>query len=266
MAEKDYAKIAKKKITQPSKVKRRRNILVYSRNKKGKTFFCNTARNDGKVLFLDPEHGTDTLTKTDPDVWHCSGWEDIDPFYKFLRSGKHDYTWAAVDGLTKIHSMALNFIRKQAEERDLDRRPGQVTKRDYGDANQMIQQFIDQMIGLPVGVIFTAQERQVSSLGFDEEGDEDESIMFVPDLPAGARGFLLSSVDVIGRLYVQRVDMKKKGADPDDEDAIVKVDQRRLYLAPHTRYDTGFRSEFKLPDLIKNPTVPKLVNLMMTGE
>lgn len=261
MAKKNYEKIAQDKITNPSKVDRRRNILVYSRNKKGKTHFCETGNSGGsKGLFLDPEHGTDTMVSKDPDVWHVDSWEDVDPFYKYLRLGKHSYDWAFVDGVTKLHNYALNYVRRQAEERDLDRRPGQVTKRDYGDANQLVNQFIQQMINLPIGVIFTAQERQISSLGFDEEGDEEESTMFVPDLSNGTRSFLMSNVDVIGRLYVQRVKMKNKKTD-----TIVNVDQRRMWIAPHVRYDTGFRSDFDLPDMIKNPTVPKLVRLMMEG-
>jgi len=31
------------------------------------------------------------------------------------------------------------------------------------------------------------------------------------------------------------------------------------------RYDTGYRSDFVLPDTIKAVTVPKLVSLMRTG-
>ena len=45
-----------------------------------------------------------------------------------------------------------------------------------------------------------------------------------------------------------------------------EIMQRRLYIGLHERYDTGFRSDFKLPDLIQNPTLPKLVNLMLTGK
>ena len=136
---KDYSELARKKITSPSKVAessggvRRPSILVYSRNKKGKTRFCLTA-GKGKVLVVDPEHGTDRFLKADPHVWHLESWEEIDDIYKFLRSGDHSYEWVAFDGSTRIANMALRYVTKRAEETDLNRKPGQVTQRDYGNA------------------------------------------------------------------------------------------------------------------------------------
>lgn len=265
MAAKDYAAIARSRITSPSKRKERKpRILVYARNKKGKTRFCATA---GKVLIVDPEEGTIEESKLDPDVWPVQTWEDMDDVYKFLREGKHEYEWVAIDGLSRIANMALRYVMFQAEQRDLDRRPGQVGKQDYGKAGELIKGMLYNLHNLPLGVIFTAQERIMDAIpsGDEDEDSEDAAMMYVPDLPKGVRGAVNSIVDVIGRLYTVKTTIKAKA--PDGK--IVErenVIQRRLWIEPHVSYDTGYRSAHTLPSYIKNPTVEKLTLLLKTGK
>jgi hypothetical protein len=257
---KDYGAIAKAKITSPSNLAksnggnvRRPSILVYSRNKKGKTRFCLTA-GKGKVLVVDPEHGTDRFLKADPHVWHLESWAEIDDIYKFLRSGDHSYEWVAFDGTTRIANMALHFVTKRAEEADLNRKPGQITQRDYGNAGELFKQMLYSFHALPLGVLYTAQERQIDGGDGEDEDDDVEisNIQYVPDLPKGSRAALNSIVDVIGRIYTVKVP-------GEDGDHVVK---RRLWLAPSVAYDTGARSEYKLPPYLENPTVPRLVSLL----
>lgn len=262
MAAKDYAAIARAKIRKPGDVERHPRFLVYSRNKKGKTKFCSTASN---VLILDPENGTDWLVNSAPNVWPVSSWEDIDEAYKFLKTGKHDFQWVAVDGATRMSNMALRWVMHQEEERDLDRRPGMVQKRDYGRAGEMFKGMLLNFQTLPMGVIYTAQER-IIEVGDTESGDEDvesSSHMYVPDLPNGARGSLNSIVDVIGRLYVVQSTKKVRR-----NGEIMEVDypQRRLYLGEHVQYDTGGRSEYTLPPFLKDPTVERLSKLISEGK
>jgi len=257
---KDYSEIARKKITSPSAVAkanggavRRPSILVYSRNKKGKTRFCLTA-GKGKVLVVDPERGTDRFLKADPHVWHLESWEEIDDIYKFLRTGDHPYEWVAFDGTTRIANMALRFVTKRAEEADLNRKPGQVTQRDYGNAGELFKQMLYSFHALDIGVIYTAQERQIDGGEGEDEDEEVEvsNIQYVPDLPKGSRAALNSIVDVIGRIYTVKVHGE------DGNEAI----ERRLWLAPSVAYDTGARSEYKLPPYLEKPTVPRLVALL----
>lgn len=256
MPEKDYSKIAAKRITKPSKSKHKPKVLVYARNKKGKTRFTMSAGNEdmSNLLILDPEHGTDWYKNADPNVWHIEKWEDMQDVYGFLRLGKHDFEWVGVDGLTRISNMALRYVGRVAEERDLDRRPGMVDQRDYNKSGELMKQMLTNFHNLNIGVIYTAQERMETAGSDDEEGVS--GIYYVPDLPKGVRGFVNSVVDVIGRLYLTQVTLKG------GKEAM----QRRLWIGNHERYDTGYRSDFKhLPDLLKNPTVPKLVELMLHG-
>lgn len=251
MAAKDYDKIARERISKPSTIKKFPRILVIARNKKGKTTFSLSAGVD-KTLVLDPEHGTDEMKKTDPNVWHIEKWEDLDDALNFLRFGKHEYQWVSVDGLTKMANMALKYVMKVQEDKSLDRIPGMVQQRDYGKAGELMKDMINRCHALKMGVIFTAQERQDDA--FDSEEDEESEevgAMYVADLPKGVRGYVNSVVDVIGRLYIVKPDGKA---------------ERRLWIGESLKYDTGYRSDHTLPDFIRNPSVPKLVILMRTGK
>jgi hypothetical protein len=210
------------------------------------------------VLIVDPEHGTDRFLKADPHVWHLESWEEIDDIYRYLRSGDHSYEWVAFDGLTRITNMALRYVTRRAEEADLNRRPGQITMRDYGNAGELFKQMLYSFHALPLGVIYTSQERQIDA-GEGEDEDEDvetSSIQMVPDLPKGSRAAVNSIVDVIGRIYTVKVPGK------DGNEAV----RRRLWLAPSVTYDTGARSEYVLPNYLENPTVPRLVALLDKGK
>lgn len=254
---KDYAAIAASKIKKPGQNPPR--VLVYARNKKGKTRFASTAE---QVLIIDPEGGADYLPEDSADVWPVNTWQDIDEVYNYLKTPEaaEKYKWVAVDGLTRINNMAIRYIMKQEEERDLERRPGIIDRRDYGKAGEMMKGLLYNFHALPFGIIYTAQERMENpGSSFDEDEDiENVEARYVPDLPKGVRGAVNGIVDVIGRLYTVRVEHPKK------EDTMVTV--RRLWLAPIEQLDTGGRSQYRLPDYLKNPTIPNLISLIKTGD
>ena len=271
MADKDYLALAKKRAHRPSDVVGHRKILVYSRNKKGKTRFSTSAGID-ETLVIDPEHGTDLMKHLDPFVWPVEKWEDIQEVYGALRTGKLSpnhikqgesstpFTWVSVDGLTRMNNMALKYVMKVQEQRDLDRQPGFVQQRDYGKSGEMMKQLLTNFQTMHLNVCYTAQEKMITGAGgFDDDEDsgEDPEAYFVPDLPNAVRGAVNSLVEVIGRLYTVRLTKK---------DGVTEYMQRRLQIGLHEKYDTGFRSDFRLPDVVKVPTLPKLVALMIEGE
>jgi len=259
--EKNYAAIAAKSITKPSKMRPKWRFLVYSRHKKGKTRFALSANDvpDGKILMLDAEKGTDKYRKLDPDVWPIKKFEDLNDALGFLRTGKHDYTWVCPDTITKIHNLSLRFIMKLGEDRNLDRVPGVVDQRDHGKAGELTKELIYKLDGLDMGVIYTAQEK-VDKGSSDDDELAESSVFYVPDVPPGVRSALNANVDVIGRLYVT----KAQFVNPDGGEPIEK-NQRRLWIGNHPMYDTGVRSEFDLPDVLKNPTVSSLTSLLLEG-
>jgi len=251
MATKDYAAIARQRITRPANHKRYPKFLIYSRNKKGKTTFGISGGVD-QTLVLDPEMGTAEMKTKNPHVWPIDRWEDLEEAYNYIRYSDHPYKWICVDGLTKMSNMALKYVMKVQEERSLDRIPGMVQQRDYGKAGELMKDLLTKFHNLPYGVVFTAQERMET--GYDAEEDEDSEdveAVYVADLPKGVRGAANSIVDVIGRLYVVRNDEGKA--------------ERRLWIQESVRYDTGYRSDFELPDYLAKPTVARLTRLIRTG-
>lgn len=196
---------------------RKPKILVYSKNKKGKSTL--TASASKRILIADPEWGVAKMKRKNPHVWPIRQWSDMDLFYKFHRSGgtcpipncsegkNHPFDWAGVDGMTKLANMALKHVMKIQEERDLDRVVGMVQQRDYGRAGELMKDMMHQFHNLDLGVVYTAQERQDAPFQSDEDDEvEVASASYVPDLPKGVRGQLTSVVDVIGRLYVVKVE------------------------------------------------------------
>jgi hypothetical protein len=276
VATKNYAALAKSRIHRPSESKRMPRVLVYGRNKKGKTRFCATAPN---VLIVDPEQGSNEERNLNPDVWSVDRWADMDEVYGFMKSGgkspstNQPYQWIALDGMTRITSFALDFVSNQQAERDLSRKPGQIDQRTYGQANKMIEAMLHNFHSLRnVGIILTAQERMIEIKELEDFDNDDEATpaayMYVPDLPKGARAPLNQIVDVIGRIYVVRGEFTQRYRDR--ETGTVKerqyTKQRRLWIAPHEMYDTGYRSGFELPDYLTNPTVPTVVRAMREGK
>lgn len=255
---KDYAAIAAAKISRPADVKRPPRFLVYSRNKKGKTRFALSA-GINSTLILDPEGGTDQFKKLNPHRWAIERWEDWDEAYQYLRHERHPYKWVGVDGLTKASNQALKYVMKIGVEQSMTRQVGLVQQRDYGKAGELVKDLLNNFYNLPMGVVFTAQERMVEAVD-DTEDDEDSDsadAAFVPDLPKGVKSAANAIVDVIGRLYVVKVD----GAGGK------KIPERRLWIGESVKYDTGYRSDFApLPEFVRRPTVPKLVSLIQTGK
>lgn len=252
----NYAAIAKSKITPANRQARRPRILIYGRNKQGKTRFGGTAP---RVLVIDPEGGTKS-TLTTQDVWAVNDWKELTEVWKYLQTSEAQakYDWVVLDGLTRISNMALRFVMSQQEERDLDRIPGMVQQRDYGKSGELMKGLLFNFHALPYGIVYTCQERMDTPGAFDSDDEdvEDAEVRYVPDLPKGVRSSVNAIVDVIGRIYTVKVEGMKDGRE-------VKGRQRRLWLSQVENLDTGFRSDQRnVPDYLKNPTVPRLVELL----
>lgn len=269
----DFLEIAKQRVIRPSEVTPAFSFLVYGRNKRGKTTFGVSGGID-RTLVIDPEAGTKAMLKSDPFTWPLTRWADIDEVWGALRTGQlsprvlrgkghtdEPFNIVVIDGLTKINNMCLKHVMKIQEERDLDRQPGFVQQRDYGKSGELMKEMFGKFHNLPMMKVYTSQERMI--VGGEQWSDDDEDadldgeadVTWVPDLPKGVRADIEALVDVIGRIYTKKVEVKGK----------TKV-QRRLQIGLNDGLDTGYRSDFDLPDFVRYPTIPKLIKLMSTGE
>jgi hypothetical protein len=262
---KDYMALAKQRIRTPrsqAEAGRQRmpRILLYSRNKKGKTRLASTAPN---VLILDAEDGTKYETKLNPKVWPVPDWQEINDAYHYLKAGEHPYQWVTLDGLPKIYNSALIYVGRRQEEKDLSRIPGMVQVQDYNKANQLMSGLLWNFHALSdLGLIITSQERMLEVVELGDADDDSEAVShrFVADVPDGCRSTVNSIVDIIGRMYIVRGEFEKKFRKPDGEIVTKKVNkQHRLWIGPHNLYDTGFRSEYDLPDFLPDPKISTIL-------
>lgn len=276
--EKNYLEIARKKIKQPSELPPKWRFFIYSRHKKGKTRFLISADEGepGKILIADAERGTDKYRspKTNPHMWPITRWEDMDELWGALRTGelspysigrgksRKPYQFVGIDTVTKINNLALKYVQSVEADRSLDTKPQLVSKQYYYKSGELMKDLVLKLDALPIGIIWTAQEK-IKSLGEDQEEDEldEASTWTIPEVPDGVRSYLNANCDVIGRLYVTKADFKVPGKPGET----VTKNQRRLWIGDNPRYDTGFRSEWDLPDMVKNPTVPELIRVILEG-
>lgn len=278
MPSKDYAAIARAKIANAGSGRMPR-YLIYGRNKKGKTRFCATAPN---VLIVDPEDGSIAETKLNPEVWNVTQWTELDEVYHFIKGGGKSpktgepYKWVALDGMTRMLSMAKDYVMGQLMEKDLTKKPTDIDlRRVYGKANQLIEATLHNFHSLRgIGLIFTASERMIEIENLEDLGNDEEATpsgyMYVPDLSPGARSPLNQVVDLIGRIYVVRGEFEVKRRVKVGEKTVIRTTthttQRRLFVGPHEMYDTGYRSGFTLPDFLPEPTVASVGRALREGK
>jgi hypothetical protein len=263
---KDWIAVARKNVKRARDLPFNPDMLIYGRKKKGKTTFALSGGVE-KTLVLDPEEGAWYKHKLNPYIWPINKWEDMNDAYNALRTGKlspatlgqgpekEPFRIVVPDGLTKINNICLKYIMRTEEQRNLDRRPGIIDRRDYNKSGELMKQMLDNFHSLPMSVIWTAQERMITGgTGDDDEDSEDVEAFYVPDLPQGVRGHVNALVDIIARIYTVRKEIKGE-----------QRTLRRLQIGVHERYDTGARTEYELPEIIKVPTVPKTIQLMREG-
>lgn len=227
-------------------------ILVFGKNKKGKTRFAASAKN---VLIIDcNEEGTKSARKDYPNakVYHVREWDDLAPIYWYLKRGNHNFEAVSIDTLTALQSIAITHILKQEAARDTNREDTKMTKRDWGTLAEMMKGEVLRFRNLPMHVIFTAQE---ASSGDPEEG---EDITIHPKLSPGARGEAMGAVDIIGRIYRAKA---KKGKGKSRK----VVWETRILVGDHDVYETGSR-EYPIGPIIRNPNVPDMITLIEQAE
>lgn len=262
----DYSKIAAQRIRVPEEDKPRApRLLVYGRNKKGKTHFGNTAPD---VLVLDPDDQPRALRPS----WPINRWEDMNEAYQYLKAGKHPYRWVNMDGATKIYSYALRWVMRQNEEKvaAMDRKPDLKKIQHYGWANSIFETMLHNFHSLrDIGIIITAQEKMVAVSELDDNLDDEDytatSYQYIVALPKGARAPLNAMVDLTGRIYVVRGEFERRVKVNGKWTTEEYTKQRRLLIGPDDMYETGYRSEYLLPDVIEDPTVPRVVRALRTG-
>lgn len=240
-ADKPIAKAAAevaKRIKPVEEASSKAKVLIYGRNKTGKTVFASTA---DKVLLVDVDEEGSRSAHSGAHVLEVRSFDEVAAIYWWLKAhtqkGDCPYNAVAIDTITALHAAAIRKVLGEAEDRDPTREPATPDRRIWGRANQLVNNLLMDFRNLNMHVIFLAQERVI----VDE--DTDEAALHTVNLPAGARGTALGCVGLIGRIFLKEVKVKR-GPDK-GKTRWTAV----LLVGPHEQYDTGNR--IGLPAVIK---------------
>lgn len=225
------------------------SLLVYARNKVGKTTLAGSASKLGKTLLIDCEKGATSIREKYPDVsvYKLTEYDQIDEIYWFLANKKHGYKYVIIDPVTRLGHHCMVKVLEEDAKMAQDGDPMKPTQAAYGKTAQLMRDALMRYKNLPgIFLIVTAYEKR------RETDDEDSDFDYVigPDAQPAVKGFLMGQMDIIGRLYVKQLESE-------DIDQPGKI-ERRMLFGSHEIYESGDRSD-RLPRIMRLPTMAKII-------
>lgn len=238
------------RIKPASEINDHLRALVYAYPKKGKTRFCATAPG---VLLLDVnEKGTASVRRdTNPAVFPVARWNDFNDVYWFLASGDHPYKTWAIDGITSMQTLCMNFVLGEAHALDASRDPDLPRGPIYQKAAQLMKTQITNFRNLEMHGIFTALTR-TRSAGDDEDDDSGE-VMITPNCMPSVAAHLEAAVDIIGYLTVKEVWVKNT-----KKKTRRQVKRTTMMVDNNVRFITGDRT-FLFGERIDSPNMAEMI-------
>jgi hypothetical protein len=197
----------RRKIKRASDQPQNQNILVYGKPGVKKTRFSATAPD---VLIIDvDEEGTDSVRRdSNPQTIRIYSWIELDDIYWYLQEGDHEFKSVAIDGVTGLQTLCMNFVLGEEVARDASRDPDMASRQAWGKIGKLMKTQITNFRNLPMNVIFTATERAREA---EEGGDEEEIVrVYGPNVSPSVASHLEQSVGTIGRMVKREVIIKSK--------------------------------------------------------
>jgi len=243
-------KRVKSRIKRASEFEDWERMLIYGRSGAGKTRLVATAPD---VLLMDIDEKGTKSTKKDLDP-HAIRIASIDEFvetYWYLQSGEHDHLSVAVDGVTGLQNMFLNYVLGEAALLDASRDPDMPSRQIYGKVSKLMKNWLTNYRNLDMHVLFTALTRVNREGGEDEEDEDLGAVTVGPAVSPAIGGHLEAACDTIGYLHTRQVVVKKG-------ERRNKVTRRRLLTGPNERYDTKDRNNAFGP-WVDAPDISKMI-------
>lgn len=258
--EKVNARVAKK-VRRASSFDPNQNMLIYGQPDSGKTRLAASAP---KVLIIDvDEKGTDSVRRDiDPYVYRVEYWAEINDLYWYAQSGNHDFQSFAIDGLTGLQTLCMNFVLGDEAARDASRDPDMPSRQVYGKVSQLMRTQITNWRNLPYNTIFTALARTRDT----GDGDEDEVLITGPSLSPAIAAHATAAVGTIGYLTKREVIVRSK-AIVDGEEKVTKRKEvrRRLIVGPQAKYITKDRNG-QFGEHIDAPNLAQMLEIIQSKE
>jgi len=247
-------------IVAASEIKRHLNMLVWGRQKSGKTALIASGP---KPIILACEDGTETVrdfpnvqvfpVDKKTGIYITARWKHAADFLYYLRYADHDRETVGVDTTTSLLRMAVRYINKDEEIRDDFRAKGTTDQRTWGRVGSLLNEFMEDLAAVcterGMHLIWTAQER---ALG--EEQAVKAGSYFVPDLTPSVRSTILAQPGIIARTVIEE----------DMEGEIEDTKLKYGMVFKHAEWPVGVRESIlkgskPFPAQAFKVTVPKLV-------
>jgi hypothetical protein len=250
-----------KKIQRASTFDPNQNMLIYGHPDSGKT---RVAASAPKVLIIDvDEKGTDSVRRDiDPYVYRIEFWNEVNDLYWYAQSGNHDFESFAIDGLTGLQTLCMNFVLGDEAARDASRDPDMPSRQVYGKVSQLMRTQITNWRNLPYNTIFTALARTRDT----GDGDEEEILITGPSLSPAIAAHATAAVGTIGYLTKREVIIKsKKVVDGEEKVTKRKETRRRLITGPQAKFITKDRNGL-FGEYIDAPNLAEMLAVITTKE
>ena len=251
----EVSKRVRAKIKPASEWSQNQNILIYGDSGTGKTRLAASAP---KVLIVDVnDKGQDSVRRDlNPDFIQIEYWREVIDIYWFLQEGNHDYESVAIDTVSNLQNICMDFVMGDEASRDASRDPDMPSRQAWGKVGKLMRTQIINYRNLPINTIFVAQLRA------KQIGDEDEDsgeILYGPEVSPSIEKSLKAAVGTIGYLTKREVVIRNKKTK-----TARKEIRRRLLLGDSERYVSKDRNGM-FPEHIDAPDLADMLALIYEG-
>lgn len=236
------------------------HMLIWGRVKSGKTTLA--ASGPKPVMFLAETGQMSVRKRKDLMVYPLEGggfkkvkWRDAWDFLYLLKHGDTNAGTVSVDTMSSLTRIAMRYILKDEESRDIEREPGTPDQRTWGRLSTVMTEFMEELEVIcrtqNMHLVYTAQERKLN-----EEKAEEEGANAIPDFTPSIRGFITQKPDILARTFIE---------EEVSDDIEAEPNLRYGMLFRHDEYLVGERITPKgakkpyLPRQAYNVTIPKLI-------
>lgn len=223
------------------------NMLIYGNSGMGKTRLggsSDSVPEMRKVLVVDVEGGTLTLTHSNPqvDIVRVETWAEVQAIYDELYAGNTGYNTVILDSLTEIQKFNMYNVMRDLKVANPERSEDVPSMREWGINLEQMRKFVRAFRDLPMNVIFTA-------LAKEEKNQKTGMVHKKPSLSGKLADEVAAFLDIVCYMYVKEID----------------GEMRRMLLTTSTDEYVAKDRTGKLPLVIQNPTMMEIYKHIETN-
>lgn len=231
------------------------SILVHADTKVGKSTFANTT--PPPRLLLDAEAAYrflpgakvfwNPMTEAPPEydgTWETCvvivrNYSVMERAYEWLNSGQHPFVSVVVDSISEVQTKCKDDLTAD----------GRMSQQLWGDLLTAMERLVRGLRDLTEHPVRPLQAVVITAMTQQRDGK------YRPYVQGQLQVKLPYFLDVIGYMYAESVQ------NPNDPTAAPEK-VRRLLVVPHVQFEAGERVQGRLGDIVTNPTVPLMLDMV----